>query len=54
MPEELPDNSEESKEEVDTTLSVKVTNQVKETKWNDSKDDSEYDELDITEEDMNI
>jgi len=53
LPEELPDNSEESPEET-APLEVKVTNQSKESRWDDSKDDVEYDDLGITAEDMDI
>ncbi len=55
MPEELPDNSEDSEAESEPVqpLEVKVTNP-KDIKWNDSKDDSEYEDLGITDEDMNI
>ncbi len=55
MPEELPDNSEDSsaESEPDKPLEVKVTNK-QDAKWNDSKDDSEYEDLGITDEDMNI
>ncbi len=36
-------------------LEVKITNSPKkEVQWNDSKDDIEYDDLGITEEDMDI
>ncbi len=36
-------------------LEVKITNSPKkELKWNDSKDDIEYEDLGITEEDMDI
>ncbi len=36
-------------------LEVKVTNEpVKDTKWNDDKDDLEYEEIILTKEDMDI
>ncbi len=39
----------------DKPLEVKITNTPKkEVKWNDSKDDIEYEDLGITEEDMDI
>ncbi len=49
------DKVEEPKEDDSTPLEVKITNSPKkEVQWNDSKDDIEYDDLGITEEDMDI
>ncbi len=45
--------SPESKEEV--PLNVKITNpDKKESKWNDDRDDMEYDEIILSKEDMDI
>ncbi len=56
MPEELPDNSEDSEDKTEPTapLEVKITNNKKTPEWNDSKDDSEYEDIILTDEDMNI
>ncbi len=48
------DNTEDETPEV-TPLEVKITNTpVKDTKWNDDRDDIEYDEIIITKEEMDI
>ncbi len=54
MSEEVEDTTEEKISEP-SPLEVKITNSPKkEVQWNDSKDDVEYDDLGITEEDMDI
>ncbi len=54
---EEPEVEEPTEEKISESvpLEVKVTNSPKkEVQWNDSKDDIEYDDLGITEEDMDI
>jgi len=54
LPEELNDNSEDSDKDVTEPVEVKITNQQKELKWNDSRDAAEYDDIELSEEDMDI
>ncbi len=58
MSEDQPESVEEPTEEKISEpepLEVKITNSPKkEVQWNDSKDDIEYEDLGITEEDMDI
>jgi len=54
LDEEVEDTSEEKISEP-SPLEVKVTNTpTKDVRWDDSKDDSEYDDLGITDEDKDI
>ncbi len=50
------DSSEStSPEPKEVTMNVKITNpEKKEVKWNDDRDDMEYDEIILTKEDMDI
>ncbi len=49
------EDTSDTKISEDTPLEVKVTNSPKkDVQWNDSKDDSEYDDLGITDEDKDI
>jgi len=53
--EESVEDKSDTKISEDSPIQVKITNPLKkEVQWNDSKDDIEYDELTLSDEDMDI
>ncbi len=50
----VPEDSEESESPDVAPIQVKVINPVKDVKWNDERDDIEYDEIIITDKEKDI